>query len=216
MNRIMKKGGVKMCLNNSMCGCSGNGHGNGECTALGPFVAIDAACITPPVATGSIIPFSSGITPVALVAAATGLVGTVSLVGFGTSVPGVALAGVNIDLTSSLATEAFTVPRPGTITSISATISATAALTLTGTATVRAQIYRAVSGSNVFSPTGAFVDLAPALPLLALAVGTIASGSANVSVPVSTGDRLLMVFSMTTTGVAATLAGNASAGITIV
>lgn len=205
-----------MCLNNSMCGCSGNRHGNGECNALGPFVAVDAACITPSVATGSIIPFSSGVTPVALVSLATGLIGTVSLVGFGTSVPGIALAGINIDLTSTLVTEAFTVPRPGTITSISATISATAALTLTGTATVRAQIYRAVSGSNVFSPTGAFVDLAPALPLLALAVGTIASGSANVSVPVSTGDRLLMVFSMTTTGVAATLAGNASAGITIV
>ena len=205
-----------MCLNNSMCGCSGNRHGNGECNALGPFVAVDAACITPSVATGSIIPFSSGVTPVALVSLATGLIGTVSLVGFGTSVPWIALAGINIDLTSTLVTEAFTVPRPCTITSISATISATAALTLTGTATVRAQIYRAVSGSNVFSPTGAFVDLAPALPLLALAVGTIASGSANVSVPVSTGDRLLMVFSMTTTGVAATLAGNASAGITIV
>ena len=46
-----------------------------------------------------------------------------------------------------------------------------------------------------------FVDLLPPLPLIALAVGTIASGNANVSVPVSTGDRLLMVFSMTTTGV---------------
>ncbi|EWH31804.1 hypothetical protein P799_17540 [Lysinibacillus sphaericus CBAM5] len=215
MNRIMKKGGVKMCFNNSMCGCS---KGNGDCTALGPFIGIDAACITPPAATGSIIPFSSGTIPVVLVSLATGLVSTVSLVGFGTSVPGVALAGVNIDLTSSLATEAFTVPRPGTITSIAATISATAALTLTGTATVRAQIYRAVQGSNVFSPTAAFVDLTPALPLAALLAGAIASGSANVSVPVTTGDRLLMVFSMTTSGatVLVTLTGNASAGITIV
>lgn len=215
MNRIMKKGGVKMCLNNSMCGCSGNGHGNGECTALGPFIGIDAACITPPVATGAIIPFSSGIDPVALVAVAGGLIGTVSLVGFGTSVPGIALTGVNIDLTSTL-TEAFNVPRPGTITSISATISATAALTLTGTGTVRAQIYRAVPGSNVFSPTAAFVDLLPALPLAAVVAGTIASGNANVSVPVNTGDRLVMVFSLTTSGVAATLLGNASAGINIV
>lgn len=218
MNRIMKKGGVKMCLNNSMCGCSGNDHGNGECTALGPFIGIDAACITPPVAKGAIMPFSSGIVPVALAAAATGLIATVSLVGFGTSVTGVALTGVNIDLTSSATTEAFTVPRPGTITSISATISATGALTLTGTGTVRAQIYRAIQGSNIFSPTAAFVDLTPALPLAALLAGAIASGSANVSVPVSTGDRLLMVFSMTTSGatVLVTLAGNASAGITIV
>ncbi len=218
MNRIMKKGGVTMCLNNSMCGCSGNGHGNGQCTALGPFIGIDAACITPPAATGSIIPFSSGTIPVVLTSLISGLVGTVSLVGFGTSVPGVALAGVNIDLTSSLATEAFTVPRPGTITSIAATISATVALTLTGTATVRAQIYRAVQGSNVFSPTAAFVDLTPALPLATLLAGAIASGNANVSVPVSTGDRLLMVFSITTSGatVAVALTGNASAGITIV
>ncbi|GAA3344159.1 hypothetical protein GCM10017717_04100 [Deinococcus persicinus] len=207
-----------MCLNNSMCGCSGNGHGNGQCTALGPFIGIDAACITPPAATGSIIPFSSGTIPVVLTSLISGLVGTVSLVGFGTSVPGVALAGVNIDLTSSLATEAFTVPRPGTITSIAATISATVALTLTGTATVRAQIYRAVQGSNVFSPTAAFVDLTPALPLATLLAGAIASGNANVSVPVSTGDRLLMVFSITTSGatVAVALTGNASAGITIV
>ncbi|MCT6815074.1 exosporium glycoprotein BclB-related protein [Lysinibacillus fusiformis] len=207
-----------MCLNNSMCGCSGNGHGNGQCTALGPFIGIDAACITPPAATGSIIPFSSGTIPVVLTSLISGLVGTVSLVGFGTSVPGVTLAGVNIDLTSSAATEAFTVPRPGTITSISATISATVALTLTGTATVRAQIYRAVQGSNVFSPTAAFVDLTPALPLATLLAGAIASGNANVSVPVSTGDRLLMVFSITTSGatVAVALTGNASAGINIV
>jgi len=216
MNRIMKKGGVTMCLNNSMCGCSGNGHGNGECTALGPFIGIDSACITPPVATGSIIPFSSGIVPVVLVTVGTGLISTVSLVGFGTSVPGVSLAGVNIDLTSSLVTEAFTVPRPGTITSISATISAFVSVTLTGTATVRAQIYRAVQGSNVFSPTGAFVDLLPTISFAALVAGAIASGNANVSVPVNTGDRLLMVFSMTSSGIAATLSGNASAGINIV
>jgi len=216
MNRIMKKGGVTMCLNNSMCGCSGNGHGNGDCTALGPFVGIDAACITPPVATGAIIPFSSGIVPVVLVSLATGLIDTVSLVGFGTSVPGVSLAGVNIDLTAAGTTEAFTVPRPGTITSISATLATVGALTLTGTATVRAQIYRAVQGSNVFSPTAAFVDLLPTLPALAIAPGTIVSGNANVSVPVSTGDRLLMVFSVTTSGVVATVTGNASAGINIV
>lgn len=209
----MEKGGVKMCMNNSMCGCSSN---NNECENLGPFLAIDAACITTPAPTGSIIPFSSGVTPVALVTAGSGLIASVSLVGFGTSVPGILLAGINIDLTSTAVTEAFTVPRPGTITSISATISATAALTLTGTATVRAQIYRAVPGSNVFSPTAAFVDLVPNLPLATLLVGAIASGNANVSVPVNTGDRLLMVFSMTTTGVAATLAGNASAGINIV
>ncbi|MNH31299.1 hypothetical protein D3C79_916500 [compost metagenome] len=146
------------------------------------------------------------------------MISTVSLVGFGTSVPSISLTGINIDLTNILFTEAFTVPRDGTITSISATIAITAAVNIPagGSATVRAQIYRAVPGSNVFSPTGAFVDLLPSLPLLSLLAGTIASGNANVSVPVATGDRLLMVFSVTTSGVGVTIAGNASAGINIV
>jgi len=212
----MEKGGVKMCMNDSMCGCSSN---NNVCENFGPFLAVDAACITPttPVTTGSIIPFSSGTIPAVLAAAASGLVGSVSLIGFGTSVPGVLLTGIDIDLTGLGFTEAFTVPRNGTITSISATFASTVALSLgLGTATIRAQIYRAVQGSNVFSPTSAFVDLVP--PLTTIAIGTIASGNANVSVPVATGDRLLMVFSVTTTGltVATVLTGNASAGINIV
>ncbi|MGE7997717.1 exosporium glycoprotein BclB-related protein [Lysinibacillus sp. NPDC093190] len=204
-----------MCMNNSMCG-SGCGCGNkNECTALGPFEAIEAACITTPAATGSIIPFSSGTIPVVLVSLASGLIGTVSLVGFGTSIAGITLTGTNIDLTAVTGTEAFSVPRAGTITSISASLSATAALTLVGTATVTAQIYRAVAGSNVFSPTTAFVNLSPALSTVA--IGTITSGTANVTpVPVAAGDRLLMVFSVTSSGIAATIAGNASAGINIV
>lgn len=195
-----------------MCGCSNNQN---ECHALGPFEAIDAACITTPPATGSIIPFASGNVPVILTSVLGGAIGTVSLVGFGTSIPGVTLTGTNIDLTAATGTEAFSVPRDGTITSISASLSATVAVTLTGTATVRAQIYRAVAGSNVFSPTDAFVDLAPALSTIA--VGTITFGTRNVTpVPVAAGDRLLMVFSITSSGIVATVTGNASAGINIV
>lgn len=210
----MKKGGVKMCMNcNSTCG--GCANQNNQCTALGPFEAIEAACITTPPATGSIIPFASGTVPVILTSLATGLIGTVSMVGFGTSIPGVTLTGTNIDLTAATGTEAFSVPRAGTITSISASLSATVAVTLLGTATVRAQIYRAPAGSNVFSPTTAFVDLAPALSTIA--VGTITFGTANVvPVPVAAGDRLLMVFSVTTSGIVASITGNASAGINIV
>ncbi|WP_337988474.1 exosporium glycoprotein BclB-related protein [Lysinibacillus sp. JNUCC 51] len=201
-------------MNNSMCGCSNNQN---ECHALGPFEAIDAACITTPPATGSIIPFASGIVPVVLAVAAGGAIATVSMVGFGTSIPGVTLTGINIDLTgATTGMEAFSVPRDGTITSISATFSAIAGLTITGTATVRAQIYRAPAGSNVFSPTTAFVDLAPALSTVVL--GTITFGTRNVTpVPVAAGDRLLMVFSATSSGAAITaLTGNASAGINIV
>ncbi|MGE7625319.1 exosporium glycoprotein BclB-related protein [Viridibacillus sp. NPDC096237] len=203
-----------MCMNNSMCGCANNNN----CTSLGPFIAVDAACITTPALTGTIVPFASGTIPVVLVTLATGLIGTTSLVGFGTAIPGVSLVGNNIDLSAATGTEAFSVPRAGSITSISASLSATVALTLVGgTATVRAQVYRAVAGSNVFSPTTAFVDLTPALSTIA--VGTITSGTANVApVPVAAGDRLLMVFSVTTTGLAivTTITGNASAGINIV
>jgi len=211
----MKKGGVKMCMNCMNSACGGCANQNNQCTALGPFEAIEAACITTPPATGSIIPFASGIVPVVLTSVLGGAIGTVSLVGFGTSIPGVTLTGTNIDLTAATGTEAFSVPRAGTITSISASLSATVAVTLTGTATVRAQIYRAVAGSNVFSPTTAFVDLAPALSTIA--VGTITFGTANVApVPVAAGDRLLMVFSITSSGIVATVTGNASAGINIV
>jgi len=196
---------------NSTCG--GCANQNNQCNALGPFEAIDAACITTPPATGSIIPFSSGIVPVILTSVLGGAIGTVSLVGFGTSIPGVTLTGNNIDLTALTGTEAFSVPRAGTITSISASLSATVAVTLTGT--VRAQIYRAVAGSNVFSPTTAFVDLTPALSTIV--VGTITSGTANVApVPVAAGDRLLMVFSVTSSGIVTAIEGNASAGINIV
>lgn len=204
-----------MCMNCMNSTCGGCANQNNECTALGPFEAIEAACITTPPATGSIIPFASGTVPVILTAVLGGAIGTVSMVGFGTSIPGVTLTGTNIDLTAATGTEAFSVPRAGTITSISASLSATVAVTLTGTATVRAQIYRAVAGSNVFSPTTAFVDLAPALSTIA--VGTITFGTANVvPVPVAAGDRLLMVFSITSSGIVATVTGNASAGINIV
>lgn len=212
----MKKGGVKMCMNCMNSTCGGCANQNNECAALGPFEAIDAACITTPPATGSIIPFASGIVPVVLTSVLGGAIGTVSMVGFGTSIPGVTLTGINIDLTAATGTEAFSVPRAGTITSISASLSATVAATLVGgTATVRAQIYRAPAGSNIFSPTDAFVDLAPALSTIA--IGTITFGTRNVTpVPVAAGDRLLMIFSLTSTGIVAAVTGNASAGINIV
>ena len=218
MNRIMKKGGVKMCLNNSMCGCSGNGHnGNGQCTALGPFVAIDAACIPPTVNTGSIIAFSSGLTTVALATVGEGVISVPSLIGFGTAVPGVTIVGNTLDL-SGIVTEAFVVPRAGNITAISASFSAFLGAAIVGTSTLRAQIYRAPAGSNVYTATGAVVDLAP--PLTGpLSAGEITFGSANVApVPVVTGDKLVMVFSIAaTTGVtvAQIITGTASAGITI-
>ena len=221
MNRIMKKGGVNMFLHDSMsnsgCGCSSR-SGNMDCPNFGPFLAVDAACINPqqPTAEGSIIPFSSGVTPVALTSLVTGLIATPSLIGFGSAVPGVTLLGNTLDL-SGVVTEAFTVPRAGSITGLSASFSATVAIALIGSTTVTATIYRAPAGSTTYTATDATVNLAPAFTG-AIALGATAFGSGSFApVPVTAGDKLLMVYSITTTGVAVAqvLTGTASAGITI-
>ncbi|MGE7928650.1 exosporium glycoprotein BclB-related protein [Lysinibacillus xylanilyticus] len=211
-----------MCMNNSMCGCSSN---NNECENLGPFLAVDAACITPtkPVSTGSIIPFASG-TPTALANIASGLFTAVSIVGFGTNFPNIGLSGNNIDLSlvNNLFTEAFVVPRPGNVTSIAASFTVTLAITaaLPGTTVVNARIYLAPAGSTVFSPTNVTVNLNPALSGV-INVGTVVNNTSDnfAPLPVVAGDKLLMVFSITTTGTVADLVsavtGTASAGITI-
>lgn len=202
-----------------VAGCCGNNNGTAQnrCNLLGPIRAIDQECLPAVTARGGIIPFASGAVPVALTTIVGGLVGVPFFLGFGTAVPG-AFVGDNIILPTTLGellNEAFTVPRTGSITSISATFTIVAALTLAPTATVRAQIYRAAAGSDTFMPTTAFVDLAPTITTV-LAVGTTLSGSAvTTPVPVTAGDRLLMVFTLTGTAVAAAVTGTASAGIAI-
>lgn len=186
-----------------------------NCVNFGPFRAVRPGC-TPP-NTGSIIPFSSGITPVVLTTLVGGLVGTTSLIGFGTAIPGITIVGNTIDL-SGVITEAFSVPRNGSITAISASFTETVGLNLgLGSVSVTAQIYRAPAGSSIFTATNARVTLTPPFTGL-VTVGQTAYGSANVSpVPVAQGDRLLMVYSAAGTGitVVTALTGTASAGITI-
>ncbi len=116
---------------------------------------------------------------------------------------------------------AFLVPRDGVITSLSALFSTTVALTLIGTTvTITAQVFRSAGPAATNTLTaipGASVTLAPALTG-ALALGTISTGNATgLSIPVTTGDRLLIVFSATAAGVTLlnTVAGYASAGLSI-
>ncbi|MFJ7934584.1 exosporium glycoprotein BclB-related protein [Sporosarcina sp. NPDC096371] len=217
------------CNQGSNHGCFSDGfgtrrHGNGmvNCKNFGPFTAIDAACIVPPAITGALIPFASGLVPLVLTTAIGDLVSTGGLIGFGTSVPTAGLLGNTIDLSSvltgSLLNEAFSVPRPGTVTAISAAFTITVAATLLGTSTVNARIYRAPAGTNIFTATDVAVTLAPDIGLLA--AGALVEGSSSNFAPLSvnTGDRLLMVFSTTTTGIltaAGAVTGAASAGITI-
>jgi BclB C-terminal domain-containing protein len=113
---------------------------------------------------------------------------------------------------------AFSVPRNGAITSIAAFFSTTVGVLLdpTVTATIQAQVWRSTSTSNFFTPIpGAVVTLAPALTGL-VAIGTISSGTSTVNIPVTAGERLILVFSVTSpAGLASVVTGVASAGIGI-
>ena len=206
------------CMNRGCSGCSGQASiqcGN-SCFSLGPFRASSFVC--PPVNTGSIIPFSSGITTAILTTLDTGAVDTVTAVGFGTAVPDITpAADGTISLPVTTTTEAFNVPRAGTITAVSATFTETTGFTVdAGTAIITARIYRARAGSSVFTPTSAAVTLTPVISGV-VSPGTVYQGTTSTNFPVSAGDRLVMVFSVAGTGITAvtTLTGAATAGITI-
>lgn len=187
----------------------------GEMGATGATGAAGAA------GAGAIIPFASG-SPIIMTTILGGLVGTTSTVGFGNSQTGVSLLGGSIDLTGApgvAANMAFSVPRDGTITSISGYFSSTLALSLVGsTVTVTAQLYSSSAPNNIFTPIpGAMVTLAPPLTGL-LALGTISNGiTTGLNIPVTAQTRLLMVYSATATGLNLinTVAGYASAGVSI-
>lgn len=174
--------------------------------------------------TGAIIPFASG-TPITITTLAGGLVGTSALLGFGNSVSGITNSGgAIIDLTGAGGSNlnmAFSVPRDGTITSLSGFFSPTLAQSLIGTTvTVTAQLYQAASGpgGNIFTPIpGAVVTMAPVYTGI-VAMGEITDGkTTGLNIPVAAGSRLLLVFSATANGISLinTLQGYASAGLAI-
>jgi len=141
-----------------------------------------------------------------------------ALVGFGMSVPAAAVGGL-ID-TTGLANVAFSMPRDGTITSIAGYFSVGAAVALVGSeVTISAQLYSSPAPDDSFAPVpGAVVTLAPPLTGL-ISIGDNVSGiTTGLSIPVTAGTRLLMVFSAAVTGgidIAAAVAGFASAGLSI-
>ena len=172
----------------------------------------------------AIIPYASGL-PVTLTTIAGGLVGTTALVGFGNSANGVSILGGTIDLSGASIVAgtpinmAFSAPRDGTITAISAYFSVTTALSITGTTvTITAQLYRSTTPNNTFTAVpGAVVTLAPALTGL-LAIGASSNGLiTGLNIPVTSQTRLLLVFSATATGLslAQTIIGYASGGVAI-
>lgn len=169
----------------------------------------------------SIIPLASGL-PISLTTIVGGLAGIPAFIGFGSSAPGLTILGSSIDLTNpsgTLSNFAFSMPRAGTITSLSAYFSTTAALSLLGSSiTIRAQLYVSNTPNNVFTPIpGAVVNLSPALSGT-ISIGTISSGiTTGLSIPVTAQSRLLMVYSAQASGLSLvnTVVGYASAGIEI-
>ncbi|WP_373458178.1 exosporium glycoprotein BclB-related protein [Paenibacillus harenae] len=183
----------------------------------------------PPGPTGSagtaggdtIIPFASG-TSVSSNNAPDGSPSSVGLVGFGTSRSDVPVTGGSIDLTGNnlgfLLNLAFAVPRDGTITSISVTFSNTIPHDFGATIlTLRAEMWSAPATSNVFTPTGAGVDLSPP-QTGTVSLGDISTGSAVLAVPITLGTRLVLVISHRITGgpmLEVDMAGYVSASIRI-
>jgi BclB C-terminal domain-containing protein len=176
----------------------------------------------PNVNTAAIIPYASSL-PVTLTTIAGGLAGTGAMVGFGNSLSGVVLSAANIDITGGTGLNVnfgFVIPRSGTIKSISAFLSSTAALSLIGTTVVvKAQLYQSTTTtSNQFIPVpGAVVTLGPSFTG-SLSLGTTCSGITNgLSIPVTAQSRYLLVFSSSATGLSllTTVVGYASAGVSI-
>lgn len=166
---------------------------------------------------GAIIPYASG-QPVELTTSPGGLPGLHAFIGFGNWAPGGnPILGPTIDLTSAQ-NFAFVVPRNGAINSLHATFTTTAALSLVGsTITVKADLYRATSGNSFVAVPGATVTLNPGLTGL-ISIGTFLSASVEgLGIPVTAGDRLLLVYSASATGVSLIYAvsGYASAGVAI-
>jgi BclB C-terminal domain-containing protein len=204
--------------------CNGNNTTKLRCDCTtGQSVTVHGP-VTPgpsgPPGSGSIIPYASGFNDSTgtgeVVLGGIGLFGfnIAAILGFGSSTLTILSSGT-LTLDTGIPDFAFVVPRPGTVTSISAFISVTDSLISSdSTGTVRAELWRASAASNTFTPTGVFVDLAPTFGS-GVSVGDTAFGSADAALPVSTGDKLLMVFSLTQSGTLAALIVFASAGVAI-
>jgi BclB C-terminal domain-containing protein len=115
---------------------------------------------------------------------------------------------------------AFSMPRDGVITSLSAFYSTAAAVSLVGTTiTISAQLYSSTTPDDNFTAIpGAIVNLSPDLTG-AVAIGEVLSGTTSgLTIPVTAGTRLLLVFTATVTAgidVATVITGYASAGLGI-
>ncbi len=140
------------------------------------------------------------------------------MVGFGANSTALVVGGI-IDVTSNDSV-AFSMPRDGVITSLSAYYSVGAAATLIGsTVTITAQLYQSTTPNDSFSPvSGSLVNLTPSFSNT-ITIGENASGTiTGLSVSVDAGTRLMLVLSADITDgidVATILSGYVSGGLGI-
>ena len=169
---------------------------------------------------GAIIPYASG-TPVALTAG--GLVTTTSLVGFGLNLQNVEVSITpTIDLTG-LNDLAFSSPRDGTLTAISASFAVATDVTIPdlATITINVTLFTAAAGFNIYSPVaGTNFNLSPVF-VGTLSVGTFATGSlTGLAIPIIANNLYLLTVSAIGSGLGDTgkvvVTGYVSAGINIV
>ncbi|PWJ58057.1 BclB C-terminal domain-containing protein [Dyadobacter jejuensis] len=165
----------------------------------------------------TIIPYASG-TPITMNTTVGGLTDNASVIGFGSSTSGISLVGGNISA-AFIPNMAFSMPRDGTITSISAYFSNTVAITLVGsTVTISAQLYQSTTLNDLFTPVpGAIVTLAPSLTGI-VAIGSISNGiTSGLNIPITAQTRLMLVFNISADGMSHihVVTGYASAGVGI-
>lgn len=169
---------------------------------------------TGPAGSEAIIPFSSG-APVAVTVLAGGFVGLPGLIGFGNSVQAPTVLGNSINITG-LPNFAFSMPRSGIITSLSAYLSATAALVLFAPLVYTVQIYSSPTPNEIFYPVaGAAVNLMiPSTINIGNTFNNIVTG---LNIPVGGQTRLLLVARAAGGGLAAggSVIGSVSAGLGI-
>jgi len=172
-----------------------------------------------PAGNGTIIPFVSG-TPLNLAFNNIGLQPSIGLLGFGGSTSGDYSPGSSLgSIVTPSVSYSLSMPRAGTITSITAYFSTTTPLSLgSHTLNVWTSIYASSVPNDTFSYVGnTTLVLAPTMTGN-VPVGTTMHGIlSGLNIPVAAETRLLFVFFLLSrddfTGI--TLSGNASAGITI-
>ena len=166
----------------------------------------------------AIIPIASGV-PITLTTNAPDTEGVPSFISFGSSSQGTVALEDTIDITE-LENHAFSMPRDGVITGISALFSTSQEpIELGGsTVTIDARLYRAVGVTNVFTEIPeSLIALTPTLTGT-VQEGTIVTGVLNnLLIPVTAGTRLLFVVSARSSGddFQNSIVGYVSGGITL-